>query len=64
MSSLPIISGKQVLRVRSFRVSDDDINAIEKIARHFGITRSEAIRQAIFLLQKESRGLDNESNKR
>lgn len=64
MSALPIISGKQVLQVRSFRVSDDDVAAIDKISKRFGVTRSEVIRQAIFLLQKEYRGLNDESDKR
>lgn len=64
MSVKPIILGKQILRTRSFRVSDDDVAAIDKISRRLGVTRSEVIRQAIFLLQKEYRGLDNEGDKR
>lgn len=64
MSKLPMILGKKVMRTRTFRVSDDDIEALDKISKRFGVTRSEVIRQAIFLLQKEVRGLDNASHKR
>ena len=53
MSKKPLISSKKVLRTRSFRVSDEDIAAIDKISQHYGVSRSEVIRQAIILLQKE-----------
>lgn len=64
MSKKPLISEKPVMQTTSLRVSGDDIKAIGEIARRYGVTRSEAIRQAISLLKKEYRGFDNESTKR
>ena len=62
MSKQPLISSKKNLRTRSFRVSDEDIAEIDKISQHYGVSRSEVIRQAILLLQKEYRESDDESD--
>lgn len=64
MSKKRLISERPVMQTTSFRVSGDDIKAIGEISRRYGVTRSEAIRQAISLLQKEYRGLNDESDKR